>query len=148
MQFSQVYRRAGVIIVIALAAASIFASAASAMPLEGPVHQIETTSSAAPATHAPVNQTSFRQAEAQAAQDYPRVARTYWFNAPTAPFNGPAVNARVKPVPAVPAAKIAAPSNSFDWGDAAIGAGIAVAIVFLVTGGALVARRRTQLGEA
>jgi hypothetical protein len=38
-----------------------------------------------------------------------------------------------------------APSSDFDWGDAAIGAGVAVAIALLLTAGAQVARQRNQL---
>jgi len=144
MQFSRVHRRASVIVAIALVAASIFASAASALVLEGPVHQTETTGPAVPAIHAPVQQPSFREAEAQSARDY-------WFSVPPiARYSHAEFNAGAQPAatPAVPAAKIAAPSSSFDWGDAVIGAGIAVVIGFLATGGVLIARRRTQLGEA
>jgi hypothetical protein len=39
-------------------------------------------------------------------------------------------------------------SEGFDWGDAGIGAGFAVAIVLLATAGTVAVRHRTQLREA
>jgi hypothetical protein len=43
--------------------------------------------------------------------------------------------------------RIGTPSDGFDWGDAAIGAGIAAAIGLLLTGGTLAIRRRSQLAH-
>lgn len=43
--------------------------------------------------------------------------------------------------------KLGTPSDGFDWGDAAIGAGIAAAIGLLLTGGTLAIRRRSQLAH-
>ena len=47
--------------------------------------------------------------------------------------------------PIAAAQTLKAPSSDFDWGDAAIGAGIAAAIALLITAGAQVVRQRSQL---
>jgi hypothetical protein len=47
--------------------------------------------------------------------------------------------------PIAAAETLKAPSSDFDWGDAAIGAGIAAAIALLITAGAQVVRQRSQL---
>jgi hypothetical protein len=44
---------------------------------------------------------------------------------------------------AAAAPSLKAPSNGFDWGDAAIGAGITAAIALLMTGGGLAVRQRS-----
>jgi hypothetical protein len=44
--------------------------------------------------------------------------------------------------------EIAAPSDGFHWGDAAIGGAIALAIVSLITVGTLAVRRRAQTSAA
>jgi len=134
MQFTRIHRRAGALAAIALAATTLSASAASARVLEGPLHQVGQTA----ATVSPT--------PATAQPSHPRVseARALSGNVPSSARDN---NPQPKAAPAVPASKIA-PSDSFNWGDAAIGGGIAVAIVLLVTAGTLVIRRRTQLGEA
>ena len=47
--------------------------------------------------------------------------------------------------PIAAAQTLKAPSTDFDWGAAAIGAGIAAAIALLITAGTQVARQRSQL---
>ena len=49
-----------------------------------------------------------------------------------------------RPRVAAPAVTLKAPSNGFDWGDAAIGAGIAAAVALLITAGTLAVRQRSQ----
>jgi hypothetical protein len=60
----------------------------------------------------------------------------------TAVFN----SARPNPAAggAHPTAAASTPSNGFDWGDAAVGAGVAAAIAALVTAGSLGLRQRSQ----
>jgi len=55
---------------------------------------------------------------------------------------------KAAPTASVTAPKIGTPNDNFHWGDAAIGGGVAVAIVLLATAGTVVIRRRSQLGEA
>ena len=144
MQFIRIQRRVGAIVAIALAAAAISASVASARVLEGPIHQTAQAGQSVPPVLPAVPPSQFRAIEAQdtAALGYRLV--------PTAPYSNAELNAHLKPVLATTTSvhKIAAPSDSFNWGDAAIGAGVAMAIVALVSGGTLAVRRRTQFGEA
>jgi hypothetical protein len=147
MQLIRTYRRAGAIVAVVAAAAAISASAASARVLDGPLHQ---TVQAAPAlpTALPVprgfNLAEIRRAEAQEAQ-----AHSYTVPA-TARYSDAGLNgyAAARPSAALPAPKATTPSNSFDWGDAAIGAAITAAILLLVMAGTVAVRRRTQLGQA
>ena len=53
------------------------------------------------------------------------------------------VNAAVHPI-AAPAATLKAPDSGFDWGDAAIGAGIILTIALLITAGGFAVRQRSQ----
>jgi hypothetical protein len=53
------------------------------------------------------------------------------------------VNTRAHPV-AAPASTLKAPDNGFDWGDAAIGAGITATLVLLITAGSVAGRQRSQ----
>ena len=53
------------------------------------------------------------------------------------------VNTSAHPV-AAPAPTLKAPDNGFDWGDAAIGAGITLTLALLVTAGSLAVRQRSQ----
>jgi type IV secretory pathway VirB10-like protein len=46
--------------------------------------------------------------------------------------------------PAVKAPTLSAPSNGFDWGDAAIGAGITAAIALMITAGSVAVRQRSE----
>jgi hypothetical protein len=144
MQFIRIHRRASAIVAVALAATAVSASAASAQVFEGAHHQtVQPTLAVAPsATTAqrPVPQAV--DAQAALAHNY-RVTTTAGFS--TAERNA---HPKATPTAANSAAKPAASSDSFDWGDAAIGAAIAMAIVLLVTAGTVVVRRRTQFGEA
>ena len=144
MQFIRAHRRVSAIVAIALAATAMSASAASARLQEGPVQQTEQAVSAIPATPVWVLPPELRSVESQAALGHA------YSVASTARNGGAESNAPAKPAPtaAIPAAKIAAPSDHFSWGDAAIGAAVALAIAMLVGGGTLIARRRTQLSEA
>lgn len=65
---------------------------------------------------------------------------------PTARYSSTDVNAYAPTSHPVGVAEPAlkAPSSGFDWGDAAIGAGVAAAIALLVTGAGLVMRQRSQ----
>ena len=53
------------------------------------------------------------------------------------------VDANTRPV-AAPAPTLKAPDNGFDWGDAAIGAGITLTLALLITAGSLAVRQRSQ----
>jgi hypothetical protein len=56
------------------------------------------------------------------------------------------VNTRAHPV-AAPAPTLKAPDNGFDWGDAAIGAGIIATLALLITAGGIAVRQRSQPGH-
>ena len=56
------------------------------------------------------------------------------------------VNTRAHPV-AAPAPTLKAPDNGFDWGDAAIGAGIVATLVLLITAGSVAVRQRSEPGH-
>jgi hypothetical protein len=147
MQSTRIHHRAGAIVAIAvaaLAAIAVYASAASAQFPGGPVHQVTQASLAAPPSPVPAEPALPRATEAQAALDHRYPVP------PTASHTGANVSTHPKTAAtaAVRASKLAAPSDSFNWGDAAIGAAIAMAVVALVIAGARVVRRRTQLGEA
>ena len=153
MQLIRVHRRISAIVAVAIMA-TVFAATASARPFEAPVQQAQSvwpdappvaaTVPSPPPVLAPVPESTFRAIEEQKA-----LAHSYKVP-PTARYSNAGIAAASKPAAtvAVPAPKTAAPSDSFDWGDAAIGAAIVMAIVLLVTGGAVVARRRLQVGEA
>ena len=53
------------------------------------------------------------------------------------------VNTTANPV-AAPAPTLKAPDNGFDWGDAAIGAGIIATLALLITAGSVAVRQRSQ----
>jgi hypothetical protein len=56
------------------------------------------------------------------------------------------VNTTANPV-AAPAPTLKAPDNGFDWGDAAIGAGIIATLALLITAGSIAVRQRSQPGH-
>ena len=56
------------------------------------------------------------------------------------------VNTRAHPV-AAPAPTLKAPDNGFDWGDAAIGAGIVATLALLITAGSVAVRQRSEPGH-
>jgi len=120
MQFIPSHRRAAAIVAVALAALAMSVSAASARPLEAPIHQTELSGPAAPPVLAPVAPSDLRASEVQQAHAHAAVA----------------------------VSKIAVASDGFHWDDAAIGAAIAGGTILLFTLGTLAVRRRTQLGEA
>jgi hypothetical protein len=144
MQFIRIHRRVSAIVAIALAATAVSASAASARVLEGPLHQTGQAGLAVPPIQTPAEPSELRAAEAQAALANSSRPPT------TARYSNARLNAHPKAAPTavIAAAKPAAPSGSFHWSDAAIGAAIAMAIVLLVTAGTVVLRRRTQFGGA
>jgi hypothetical protein len=139
MQFIRIHRSAGATLAIVLAITAVSGSAASARVLEGPVHQAGQAALAVPHRVSP---SEFRAVEAQAA-----LAHSYKTSSTVHSAELDA-HPKVAPTAAVPEPRLAAPSDSFQWGDAAIGAGVAVAIVSLLAAGTLVVRRRTQLGGA
>jgi hypothetical protein len=139
MQFIRIHRFAVATLAIVLAITAVSGSAASARVLEGPVHQ---TGHAVLAVPHRVSPSEFGALEAQAA-----LAHSYKAS-PTVHSADLNAHPKVAPTAAVPEPRLAAQSDSFQWGDAAIGAGVAVAIVSLVTAGTLVVRRRTQFGGA
>ena len=141
MQFIRIHCLVGAIAAIALAATAISAPAASARVLDGPLHQ---TGQARLALHAPAQASALRAVDAQAALAHSHGAL------PIVRSSSPERNALPESTPtsAVPAPRLAPLSGSFHWGDAAIGAGVAIVIVLLVTTGTVVVRRRTQFGEA
>jgi hypothetical protein len=53
------------------------------------------------------------------------------------------LNATAHPI-AAPAPTLKAPDNGFDWGDAAIGAGITLTLALLITVGSFAVRQRSQ----
>jgi len=132
MQFIPSHRRAAAIVAVALAALAMSVSAASARPLEAPIHQTELSGPAAPPVLAPVAPSDLRASEVQQAH-----AHAYAVPA-TARYSNAEFNAYPKRIPAVAVSKIAA----------AIGAAIAGGTILLFTLGTLAVRRRTQLGEA
>lgn len=144
MQFIRIHRRISAVVAIAIAATALFASAASARPLEGPVHQTEQTWPHDPPILATAPHSAYGATEAQSA-----LAHSYKVP-PTARFSTAGIVSSSKPAvaAAVSAPKISTSSDSFHWGDAAIGAATVMAIVLLVGGGALITRRRMQVGQA
>lgn len=144
MQFIRIHRRASAIVAIALAATAVCASATSAQVIGGPLHETEQAGLAVPPILRPAQPSEPRAAEAQAA-----LAHSYRVPT-TARYSNAGLNAHPKAAAtaAIPTPKPAAPSDSFHWDDAAIGAAIAMAIVLLVTAGTVVVRRRTQFGGA
>ena len=142
MQFIHIHRRAGAIVAVAFAALAMSVSAASARPLEAPIHQTELSGPAAPPVLAPVAPSDLRASEVQQAH-----AHAYAVPA-TARYSNAEFNAYPKRIPAVAVSKIAVASDGFHWDDAAIGAAIAGGTILLFTLGTLAVRRRTQLGEA
>ena len=144
MQFIRIHRRVSAMVAVALAATAVSASAASAQVFEGAHHQTVQPTLAVPPSATTAQRPAPRAVDAQA-------ALAHLYRVPTtARFRTDELNAHPKAAPtaASSAAKATAPSNSFDWGDAAIGAAIAMVIVSLVTAGTVVVRRRTQFGQA
>jgi hypothetical protein len=143
MQFIRIHRRAGVTVAIALAAIALCASASSARVPGGPLHQSGQTGLAVP----PIQTAQLSEPSAVEAQA--ALARSYRVKT-IARYGNPELNAHPEATPtaAVAASKTAASSESFDWGDAAIGAATAMAIVLLFSAGTVVVRRRTQFGGA
>jgi hypothetical protein len=141
--FISIHRRASAIVAIALAAAAVSASATSARVLEGPVHQTGHAGLAVPPILKPAPPAELRAAEAQRALAHSYTVPT------TARYSSAEFNAYPKAAPtAAISAPKPAPSESFHWNDAAIGAAIALASVLLVAAGTVAMRRRTQLGRA
>jgi hypothetical protein len=144
MQFIRIHRRVSAIVAIALAATAVSASATSARVLEVPLHQTGQAALGVPPIQTTADPSEFRAAEAQAALAHSSRPPT------TARYSNAGLSAYPKAAPsaAIAAPESGAPSGSFHWSDAAIGAAIAMAIVLLVTAGTIVVRRRTQFGEA
>jgi hypothetical protein len=137
---------AGGLVVIALAAAAVMPSAASAQVIPNPDQQIQQASPAIPPILPSARASDL--ATIRSAQAHDRalsytVARNARYS--NAEFNAYPTTVRTT---AVSAPKLAAPSDGFDWGDAAIGGGTITAIVLLGTAGTLVVRRRGEPREA
>lgn len=144
MQFIRIHRRASAIVAVALAATAVSASAASAQVFEGAHHQtVQPTLAVAPSA------TTAQRPAPQAVDAQAALAHNYRVTT-TAGLSSAELNAHPKAAPtaAISAPKPATSSDSFNWGDAAIGAAIAMAIVLLVAAGTVVVRRRTQFGQA
>jgi hypothetical protein len=138
----RIHRRASAIVAIALAATAVSASASSARVLEAPFHQ--TGGAGLAVSPIPAQPSEPGAVEAQA-------ALAHFYTVPTTAGNGNAevkAHANTAPTAAIVAPKPAAPSDTFSWGDAAIGAAIAMGIVLLITTAAVVVRRRTEFGGA
>lgn len=144
MQFIRIHRRASAIVAIALAATAVSASATSARVLEGPLYQTGQAGLAVPPIQTTADPSELRAAEAQSAlaHSYRPPTTGRYSNA------GLTAHPKAAPTAAIAPPKPAAPSDSFRWSDAAIGAAIAMAIVLLVAAGTVVVRRRTQFGGA
>lgn len=163
MRFIRTDFRACGIVITALAITAIVVPAASARLDLGPaqpqiisaVHvvqpnpdqQIQAVRRSVPPVLAPARGSDVaatRRAEGQQAQalsySVPRTARYS-----TAELN--AYGSTVHPVGAS-TPRTGTQSDSFDWGDAAIGAAVAATIGLLLTATALAVRRRSQLGHA
>jgi hypothetical protein len=141
MQFIRIHRRASAIVATALAVFAVSASAASALIDGGTLQQTRQAGLAAPPVPGRAQSPESLATQAQAVLDHS-------YTVPPTARNTDSTHPKTAPTAAIPAPKLAAPSDSFHWGDAAIGAGIAMATVSLLIAGALVVRRRTQFGKA
>ncbi len=164
--------RAVRIIAMALAVSAIAAPAASARFAQEPNQQLLVTPPTASAAHSSPAQTQAAGARAEVQpnpdQQTPQTApvppilhrvqpsrlaavnrakeHAFAYRVPASARYGTAglnASATVKAA-AVPAPTLSAPSNGFDWGDAAIGAGITAAIALMITAGSLAVRQRSQ----
>ncbi|HTX07685.1 MAG TPA: hypothetical protein VME22_03680 [Solirubrobacteraceae bacterium] len=141
MQFIRIHRRASAIVATALTAIAVSASTASAFVYGGPSQQTGQAGLAAPPVLGQAQPSEPLATQAQAVLDHS-------YTVSPAARHTNSVHPKTAATAAVSAPKLAAPSDSFHWGDAAIGAGIAMATVSLVIAVTLVVRRRTQFGEA
>jgi hypothetical protein len=150
------------IIVSALAITAIAAPPASAQPgpeANSPAHKQTTTASQVvrPNPHQQNAQTGggappiLRPARASELPAINRAqaqkAHALAYNLPrTARYSDTEMNAYASAAPVAGSTPISnAPSNGFDYGSAAVGAGLTGAIVLLITAGTLTIRRRSQL---
>ena len=143
--------RSRIIIASALAITAIAAPAASAMQSEqGPVlsrvvgQQNTQTGGGAPPILRPARASELSAINRAQAQEARRLA----YNVPrTARYSDAEMNAYASAAPRVAGSTPIsnAPSNGFDYGSAAVGAGLTGAIVLLMTAGTLTIRRRSQL---
>jgi hypothetical protein len=138
MQSIRIHRRASAIVAIALAAIAVSASVASARVLEAPLHQTRQAGIAVQTIPAQPSEPGAVEAQA---------ALNHFYTVPTTVGSSNA-HPKAAPAAAIPAPEPAAPSDSFQWGDAAIGAAVAMAIFLLVAAGTVVVRRRTEFGGA
>jgi hypothetical protein len=134
--------RAVRIIALALAIAAIAAPAASARfdlePAHGQSTQTQQTAPVPPILHRVQGSqlAAANRAKEQALANHVPPNGRY----STADLNGYATVT----APAVKAPALSAPGNGFDWGDAAVGAGITAAIALMITAGSLAVRQRSQ----
>ena len=142
--------RSRIIIASALAITAIAAPAASAQPEQGLVlsrgvgQQNAETGGGAPPILRPARASELSAINRAQAQEAQRLA----YNVPrTARYSDTEMNAYASAAPRVAGSTPIsnAPSNGFDSGSAAVGAGLTGAIVLLTTAGTLTIRRRSQL---
>jgi len=142
--------RSRIIIASALAITAIAAPAASAMQseqglvLSRGVGQQNAETGGAPPILRPARASELSAINRAQAQEAQRLA----YNVPrTARYSDTEMNAYASAAPRVAGSTPIsnAPSNGFDYGSAAVGAGLTGAIVLLMTAGTLTIRRRSQL---
>ena len=141
--------RSRIIIASALAITAIAAPAASAQPEQGlvlsrGVGQQNAETGGAPPILRPARASELSAINRAQAQEAQRLA----YNVPrTARYSDTEMNAYASAAPRVAGSTPIsnAPSNGFDYGSAAVGAGLTGAIVLLMTAGTLTIRRRSQL---
>ena len=142
--------RSRIIIASALAITAIAAPAASAMQseqglvLSRGVGQQNAETGGAPPILRPARASELSAINRAQAQEARRLA----YNVPrTARYSDAEMNAYASAAPRVAGSTPIsnAPSNGFDYGSAAVGAGLTGAIVLLMTAGTLTIRRRSQL---
>ena len=142
--------RSRIIIASALAITAIAAPAASAMQseqglvLSRGVGQQNAETGGAPPILRPARASELSAINRAQAHEAQRLA----YNVPrTARYSDTEMNAYASAAPRVAGSTPIsnAPSNGFDYGSAAVGAGLTGAIVLLMTAGTLTIRRRSQL---
>ena len=157
MKFIRMHRRTIGIAAGVLAIAVIAAPVAAARPNLEPlptVHVSATTAHATVAKPNPDEQTAQTatgvppalarsQASELAALDRAK-ARSLAHNVPpTGPYSTAALTTAATPI-ASPSPTLEAPGNGFDWGDAAVGAGVAAAIGLLIAAASIAVRHRSE----
>ena len=140
-----------------LAISAIAAPVASARPNLEPLPTVHISTTTAHATvvkpnpdqQAPQTATgvppglSRSQASELAAIDRAKARSLANHPSPTGPYSTAALTTAATPI-ASPSPTLEAPGNGFDWGDAAVGAGVAAAIGLLIAAASIAVRHRSE----